>query len=86
MRSLLENSYLIMYPRPDKPPLPLRKGIVSGVFSYDLRFQTQIVRDSVDVKVNNTEILELTVERVPNEVNTEGLAISQIRLITNAMR
>jgi hypothetical protein len=82
IRSMLENDRLTLLPKFRRPPEIIRKGIVGGVFTYDVRARMLLLRDAVGAKADANLILDVNIERVPGEVNSSGIAIARWR-VTN---
>lgn len=79
-RIMLDNDHLVMWPRVTRPPQISRKEVVGGIFTYEIRTEIMLNRNSdLTGTVPVPEIIDITVERVTPEVNASGLAISRWR-------
>lgn len=82
LRSLLENEYLTMSTRISRPPQVIQRGLIRGVFTYQYKVDFEMTIEAASETRNGPLSYEVTVERVPSEINPAGIAISQWRLVT----
>lgn len=79
VRAELENGHILLQPKITTPPQILRRGLVGGVMTYHIQLEITIRSVwSEDMRIPKT--LDLIVERVTPEINSDGLAISQWRI------
>lgn len=84
LRNMLENDYLVMWPRINKPPQVQRKEVIGGIFTYDMRVEMTLnLNSSASVANQLVDRVDITVERVPPEINPAGIAISRWRANRN---
>lgn len=83
IRSMLENDRLTLLPKFKRPPEVIRKGIVGGIFTYDVRARMSLNRTAINLSSDIMMVLDVNVERVPSEVSPSGLAIARWRVTTD---
>jgi len=81
LRVLLEDYKMISIPRIGRPPQILRKGVVSGIFSYDIRADVFMRRVSLYAPWENQVTFDIGIERVPTDINPSGIAITRWRTV-----
>ncbi len=82
LRSLIENDYLTMSARISRPPQVIQRGLIRGVFTYQYKVDFEVTAEAASEVRTGPLTYEITVERVPSEINPAGIAISQWRLVT----
>jgi hypothetical protein len=83
VRSQLDNDFMTMWLTNNDPPEILQKILVSGVFTYNIRIGLSVVKAIRGQETIRREIYEITLMRVPPEVNPQGLAIARWRFVAN---
>lgn len=81
IRASLENSYLLMGGRPNSPPQIVEKSLISGVYTYKMQIEMMINTYGAPYESVRRQVFEIVVERVKPEVNPNGIAIAQWRLL-----
>jgi len=82
LRSLLENDRAVFWIRQVKPPQILRREVIGGIFTYEIRSALAINIVTSSTPQSLPLQIDITVERVPPEVSASGLAISRWRLLS----
>lgn len=78
--SRLDNDRLVIFGSPSLAPQILQRGLVNGVYTYIIRYVTQVKEVSKTGSAVPKLTFDLTVERVKSDTNPAGLAIAQWRI------
>ena len=83
LRSMLENSHLMVEANPRSPPQILEKSLIGTAYTYRISIKVTLELHGVTTTKDGarTNTFELLLKRVPPEINPSGIAIAQWRRI-----
>ena len=62
-------------------PIILQKGLINGVYTWGVQIPVLITYQSASTIKKDNKVVDLTVIRVPNAISSQGVAISEFKMV-----